>query len=564
MPAPRLGPDYRAAALRKLASEEFDVLVIGGGVVGAGAALDAASRGFSVALVEARDWGAGTSSRSSKLIHGGLRYLEQLDFKLVFEALKERRLLLNKLAPHLVRPVPLLFPLRHRVWERGYAGAGVLLYDLIGRTRQLPPHRHLSRAGVLRAARGLDPRAMVGGIQFHEAQVDDARHTMTLARTAAQYGATVLTGARVTELVRAGERVAGAVVRDAETGAELTVAARRVIGATGVWTDETHRIAGVPAPFTVRMSKGVHLLVPRARLDLGSGLIMRTEKSVLFVIPWDRHWIIGTTDTDWDLDRAHPAVSRADVDYLLTRVNAMLAEPLTVADIVGVYAGLRPLLAGESAETAQLSREHAVAEPAPGLFVVAGGKYTTYRVMAADVVDAAVRGFGRAAPRSLTEHIPLLGALGYDEMWRERQDLAERTGLAPATVEHLLRRYGALISELLDLVAERPDLAEPLSGAPDYLRAEVVYAVTHEGALRLVDILTRRTRISIDQPDRGLAAAAEAAALAAPHLGWDAEREQAEIRHYTQRVEAERTAQQAADDHAANAARLAAGEPSPA
>ncbi|MGH3432336.1 MAG: glycerol-3-phosphate dehydrogenase/oxidase, partial [Thermocrispum sp.] len=421
VPPVRLGPAYRAAALDRLCGGEVDVLVVGGGVVGAGAALDAASRGLSVAVVEARDWAVGTSSRSSKLIHGGLRYLEQLDFRLVFEALKERRLLLNRLAPHLVRPVRFLFPLRHRAWERGYAGAGVLLYDLLGRTGNLPRHRHLSRTAALGEAPGLDPRALVGAIEFHEAQVDDARHTMMLARTAAQHGATVLTGTRVTGLLRDGERVTGAVVRDEESGAELRVRARSVIGATGVWTDQLHAAAGVTAPFRVQMSKGVHFLVRRERLDLGSGLIMRTEKSVLFVIPWDRHWIIGTTDTPWDEAPDHPTATDADICYLLEHVNQVLAKPLTRDDVVGVYAGLRPLLAGAAGQnTARLSREHAVAEPAPGLYVVAGGKYTTYRVMAADIVDAAVASFGRAAPRSLTEHLPLVGALGFHELWDDR------------------------------------------------------------------------------------------------------------------------------------------------
>jgi glycerol-3-phosphate dehydrogenase len=557
----QLGPEYRKAALERLGGEtEVDVLVIGGGVVGAGAALDAASRGLSVALVEARDWAAGTSSRSSKLIHGGLRYLEQLDFKLVFEALKERRLLLNRLAPHLVRPVKFLFPLTHRVWERGYAGSGVLLYDLLGRTGQLPRHRHLSLAKALREAPGLNPEALVGAIQFHEAQVDDARHTMMIARTAAQHGATVLNRARVTGLLRDGERVVGARVRDEESGAELDVRARSVIGATGVWTDEVHRIAGVPAPFEVRMSKGVHLTVPRDRIDLDTGLILRTEKSVLFVIPWGRQWIVGTTDTVWDLDRNHPAASGADVDYLLERVNAVLAKPLTHDDVDGVYAGLRPLLAGESSETAQLSREHAVAEPAPGLFVIAGGKYTTYRVMAADVVDAAVRDFGSAVPPSLTEHLPIVGAVGYHELWADRAHLAQQAWLDLPLVEHLLSRYGSAATELIELTAEMPELAEPIPGAAGYLRAEAVYAVTDEGALRLEDILTRRTRISIEEPDRGLAAAPEVAKLVAPLLDWDTDRVRAEVESYTRRVAAERAAQEAVDDESANAARLAGVE----
>ncbi|WP_433714545.1 glycerol-3-phosphate dehydrogenase [Nocardia sp. CA-084685] len=554
----RLDSNYRTNALNTLGDNEIDVLVIGGGVVGAGAALDAAARGLTVTLVEARDFAAGTSSRSSKLIHGGLRYLEQLDFWLVREALKERGLLLHRLAPHLVRPVSFLLPLQHRVWERAYIGAGVALYDTIGGARALPMHRHLSHSRAMELAPALRDDAMIGAIRYFDAQVDDARHTMTIARTAAQHGATVLTRTKVTGLLRDGERVIGAHVTDVETGREYTVRARRVISATGVWTDEMNKMTGVDFPFHVRMSKGVHILVPRERLDLDTGLIMRTEKSVLFVIPWARHWIIGTTDTDWALDKNHPVASDADVQYILDHMNAVLREPLTRNDIVGTYAGLRPLLSGASADTATLSREHAVAEPVPGLFVIAGGKYTTYRVMAADVVDAAVEGLGRAAAPSVTEHLPLLGAVGYQELAADVNSVAQRAGLPVTTVEHLLGRYGSGICDLFDLIAAEPELAESLPGAGAYLGAEVVYAVTHEGALHLDDVLTRRTRISIETADRGLTAAPAVAYLMGARLGWDAVTMDREIARYRERVEAELAANKAADDESANAARLIA------
>lgn len=547
----RLDPAYRAAALRNLGGTEFDVLVIGGGVVGAGAALDAASRGLSVAIVEAQDWASGTSSRSSKLIHGGLRYLEQLDFKLVREALKERSLLLHRLAPHLVRPVPFLFPLRHPFWERAYVGTGVLLYDTIGGARALPRHRHLSLRRALELAPSLRPTALTGAIRYFDAQVDDARLTMMLARTAAQHGATTLTRTKVTVLQRDGDRVTGARVRDLESGQELAVRARRVISATGVWTDEMHELAGTPGPFQVRMSKGVHLLVPRDRIQLDTGLIMRTEKSVLFVIPWGDYWIIGTTDTPWESDKASPTANRADVDYLLDHVNELLREPLGRADIVGVYAGLRPLLAGRSNETTQLSREHAVAEPVPGLFVVAGGKLTTYRVMAADVVDAAVRGLGGVVASSLTDRVPILGAVGYDEVWTDRRGIAERSGLPVATVERLLGRYGSAVTELINLISRDAELGEPIAGAEGYLRAEAVYAVTHEGALSLDDVLSRRTRISIEAADRGRRAAESVARLVAPHLGWDGQAQHAAVAAYRQHIDAELAAQAARDDRAA-------------
>jgi glycerol-3-phosphate dehydrogenase len=556
MPSVSLSPGYRADALQKLSTQEVDVLVIGGGVTGAGIALDAATRGLSVGLVEARDFAAGTSSRSSKLIHGGLRYLEQLDFKLVREALKERGLLLTKLAPHLVRPVKFLVPLRHRVWERGYIGAGVMLYDTLGGARALPRHRHLSRRRAFEVAPALAPDALIGAIQYYDAQVDDARHTMMIARTAAELGASVLTRARMTELLRDGDRVTGAHVRDLESGAEFEVRARVVIAATGVWSDEMSKAAGIPAPFTVRASKGIHLVVPREKIDLDTGLILRTEKSVLFVIPWGRHWIVGTTDTQWNLDLDHPAASRADVDYVLDHVNAVLRKPITRDDIEGVYAGLRPLLAAKAAETTKLSREHAVANPVPGLVLIAGGKYTTYRVMAEDAVDVAAKNIPWEVKESRTSELPILGADGYHELWRSRQDLARRTGIPLERVEHLLQRYGTAIHDLLWLIGEQPDLGTPIPGAEEYLKAEAVYAVSHEGALHLEDVLTRRTRISIEQRDRGVTAAVEVAALIAPLLAWDDTKRQHELDSYLSRVEAERSAQQQPDDATANAARL--------
>jgi glycerol-3-phosphate dehydrogenase len=509
----RLDAGYREAALRSLAETEFDVLVVGGGVVGVGAALDAASRGLSVALVEARDWASGTSSRSSKLVHGGLRYLEQLEFSLVREALRERGLLLKRLAPHLVRPVPFLYPLTHKGWERPYVGAGLMLYDTIGGAASVPMHRHLSRTKALALSPSLRTDALTGAVRYYDAQVDDARFTMMVARTAAQHGATVVNRAEVTELLRAGGRVTGAVVRDGLSGNEIRVRARRVIGATGVWTHEN------PA-FRIQMSKGVHLVVPRERIELETGLIMRTEKSVLFVIPWDRHWIIGTTDTPYSDAPDRPTATAEDVEYLLEHVNSVLKNPLTAQDIVGTYAGLRPLLAGKKgSETAKLSREHAVASPEPGYFVVAGGKYTTYRVMAADVVNEAVKGLGGVAP-SLTARLPIHGAIGFRDLWDDRIALASRNGLSVSTVERLLRRHGSAITELFGLIEQDPGLAAHVG--EDYLAAEIVHAVTHEGALDLDDVLSRRTRISFEYPERGRAVVEQVADLVADRLGWDA------------------------------------------
>ncbi len=557
-----LGPAQRAEALARMAERELDVLVIGGGVVGAGTALDAVTRGLSTGLVEARDWASGTSSRSSKLIHGGLRYLEMLDFALVREALTERGLLLERLAPHLVRPVPFLYPLQHKGWERLYAGSGVALYDAMsvssGHGRGLPMHRHLSRKHALRIAPALRKDALVGALQYYDAQVDDARFVMTLIRTATSYGALTANHAKVTAFLREGERVVGARVQDGEAGGEYEVRARQVVNATGVWTDDTQALIGERGMFHVRASKGVHLVVPKDRIHSSTGLILRTEKSVLFVIPWGRHWVVGTTDTDWDLDKAHPAASSADIDYVLERVNSVLATPLGRDDVQGVYAGLRPLLAGESEATSKLSREHTVAHPQPGLVVVAGGKFTTYRVMAKDAVDEAVHGLDRRVAPSCTEEIPLMGAEGFRALWNARAGLAQRTGLHVARVEHLLQRYGSLAEELLALIEQDPELGAPLPAADDYLRAEVVYAVTSEGARHLEDVLTRRTRISIETFDRGTRTAREAAELMATVLGWDQAQIDKEVAYYEKRVEAERESQRQPDDQTADAARLGA------
>jgi glycerol-3-phosphate dehydrogenase len=323
----------------------------------------------------------------------------------------------------------------------------------------------------------------------------------------------VLNRAEVTELLRSDERVVGAVVRDGLSGNEIRVRARRVIGATGVWTEAN-------PGFRVQMSKGVHIVVPRERIELETGLIMRTEKSVLFVIPWGRHWIIGTTDTPYSDAPDRPTVTDEDVEYLLQHVNKVLREPLTVDDIVGTYAGLRPLLAGKNSETAKLSREHAVASPEPGHFVVAGGKYTTYRVMAADVVNAAVHGLGGVAP-SLTARLPIHGAVGYRDLWADRIAFASRNGLSVSTVERFLGRYGSAVTELVELIRQDPSLSAPVTGAEGYLAAEIVHAVTHEGALDLDDVLSRRTRIAFEYPSRGQACLEQVADLVGARLGWD-------------------------------------------
>jgi glycerol-3-phosphate dehydrogenase len=585
--AGRLSPERRAANLDRLRREHFDVLIIGGGVTGAGAALDAASRGLSVALVEARDLASGTSSRSSKLIHGGLRYLEQLEFGLVAEALHERELLAARLAPHLVRPVPFIVPLTPghglpglaaRAGRRLYYGAGVAMYDafasvtgLAGRLRGepgrgMPLHRHLSRAEARRRFPSLREDAIAGAIQYFDGQVDDARLVATLARTAASCGAAIVTSTRAVGLLRDAREVTGVRVRDLESRQEFEVHARTVVAATGVWMDDVAALLSGDGPreragLQVRASKGVHLVVPRSAISGEVGLILRTPSSVLFVIPWGGHWIIGTTDTDWNLDRGHPAASATDITYLLGQVNAVLERPLSTSDIEGVYAGLRPLLSREAKhrephsrdeQTSTLSRTHTVVEPMLGLLLVAGGKYTTYRVMAADVIDRVAHRLG-GLPASRTADLPLLGADGYYPLWTNRADLARRHAIPVGALEHLLERYGSLTFELLALDSS---LRRPLAGAPEYLAAEVAYAALAEGALHLEDVLTRRTRISIETDHRGAASAEDAATVMGNVLGWDVATRKMEIDHYLARVEAERESQRMPDDLTADAARL--------
>ena len=539
-------PDVRDSALnhrqrhRDLATmseERLDVLVVGGGVTGAGCALDAATRGLRVGLVEQRDYASGTSSRSSKMFHGGLRYLERFQFGLVREALRERNLMLNTLCPHLVRPTSFIYPLKHPVWERAYVGAGILLYEVLARlaANPLPWHRHLGSRGLERLSPALLAK---GGVRYWDTVVDDARHTMTVARTAAAHGALLANSARVVGIDRVGGHVEAAHVVDLETGERHRIRARTVINAAGVWADDVEGLAGEHGS-DVSASKGVHLLVPRDRIDSETGILLRTEVSVLFVIPWDRHWIIGTTDTPWSLHRSHPAASRSDIEYLLTWVNTALRSPITTADIVGVYAGLRPLLRGESEQTSKLSREHAVLDRGSGMIGVVGGKYTTYRVMATDAVDAATRYLGREVPRSRTHEVPLVGA-------------------APSGDDRLHSRYGSLADEVRSLTEADPDLALPVVRDAPYLMAEVHYAGTHEGALHLDDVLTRRTRLSIETRDRGVDAARPAARVMADVLGWSPTTVDREIAHYVARVDAELDSQAQPDDRTADAARMGA------
>jgi glycerol-3-phosphate dehydrogenase len=533
-----LSLDRRAQAVERLGRERLDILVVGGGITGVGIALDAVSRGLSVGLIEAHDLAVGTSSRSSKLIHGGLRYLEMLEFGLVRESLRERHLLLTRIAPHLVRPVEFMFPLKHRGWERPYLGAGLLLYDTWG-GGDLPRTRHMSRRSALASAPALRPDSLIGAVRFHDGQEDDALYAVYVGRTADSRGASIATRIRATSFVlNESGRVVGVRADDSLTGRPLEVSARHTILAVGVATDRMLENATGRRQTTLRPSKGVHLVVPRSSIPMRWGLFMRTEKSIFHAIPWGRdHWLLGDTDTEWDGEVDTPVSTRADVEYVLAKVNSVLRRPVQVAEIVGVFAGLRPLVASEGAtDTTQLSRAHRLFSPLPGLTAIAGGKYTTYRVMARDAADLAARDLGCTDP-SRTEQLPLLGAAS-----------------GPDDSDGLRLRHGACADEVHAIARADATLEAPLAGAAHHIGAEAVHAVTHQGALDLDDILSRRTRVSIEVADRGRAAASAIAPLVAPILGWTDARAADEVARYVRLRDAEAAAEAAPDDTSAVAA----------
>ena len=539
-----LNPQQRAAAISTLQSEEFDILVIGGGVNGVGVALDAVTRGLKVALVESQDLAAGTSSRSSKLIHGGLRYLEQYDFKLVREALHERELMVSTQCPHLVKPVSFLYPLTEKVKERTYVGAGLALYDALrGFKRALPSHKHLTGKTIASISPSLRQDIITGAIRYFDAQVDDARHTMMIARTAARHGAVMATSVRVDDLLRNGKKVTGVTATDLKTGQTLTISAKATIMCAGVWSDELHQRFGLTPGYSVAMSKGVHIVVPQSAIKSKDGIILKTAVSVLFLIPWDDKWIVGTTDTPYEGDRAKPIATQEDVQYILDQANRVLEPQLKSEDIIGVFAGLRPLVANSaSSATTKLSREHTVDRPAPGFVSLAGGKYTTYRVMAKDAVDLAVLDLRKIVSESVTEKLPLIGADGYFALQQQVLKIADETNLSEATVIHLLNRYGSLISEIIEIISENPEMSERIIPDLHYIKAEILHAASHEGALSVEDVLLRRTRISFEASDSGLSAANEVAEIIGTVLNWSAADRRGSVQSFAQLIEHEEAA----------------------
>ena len=538
----RLDPQQHRDAINALLTEKFDVLVLGGGITGVGAALDAASRGLRVALIEPHDLASGTSSRSSKLIHGGLRYLEQYDFRLVREALQEREALVTSLAPHLVKPVAFLYPLHEKLKDRTYVGAGLALYDVLrGFQRALPWHKHLSQKNVAQVAPSLRQDIVTGAIKYFDAQVDDARYTMMVARTAARHGAVIATGVSCESLIKEGKRVVGAVVKNMETGELIHVSAGVTVMCAGVWSDELHERFGLKAGYEVRMSKGAHIVLPGSTIKSDVGIILKTPVSVLFVIPWEDKWIVGTTDTEYNGDRDEPLANRDDIDYILAQANRVLEPQLKYEDIIGVYAGLRPLVSRKAdASTTKLSREHTVDRPAPGFVSIAGGKYTTYRVMAEDVIDLACKELKKEVRESATDRLPIVGADGYNALVQQIALISAETHLSEAVVTHLLNRYGSLISEILELISEDPSLSKPLVADLPYLRAEIHYAVSHEGARSVEDVVARRTRIAFEAKENGLALLEEIAEIIAPLLDWSRKERAESVHQYQVILERER------------------------
>jgi len=536
-----IGPEQRDEALKSLATDTFDVLVIGGGVTGVGAALDAASRGLKVALVDASDLASGTSSRSSKLIHGGLRYLEQYDFKLVREALHERELMVSSLAPHLVKPLAFLYPLHEKVRERTYVGAGLALYDALrGFQRALPGHKHISQKKIAEIAPSLRPDIVTGGIKYFDAQVDDARHTMMIARTAVRHGAVIATNVRVESLVKEGKRVLGVKARDTETGKLITIKATATVMCAGIWSDELHDSFGLKAGYNVTMSKGVHIVLPKSAIKSKEGIILKTAVSVLFLIPWADKWIVGTTDTPYTGDRRNPLAEREDVEYIINEANKVLKPKLKIEDVIGVYAGLRPLVANKKdSSTTKLSREHTVDRSAPGFVSIAGGKYTTYRVMGKDIIDLAGVELRRIVADSVTEKLPIVGADGYFALVQQAERIAESSGLSTETIVHLLNRYGSLISEVLEVIENDPKLAKPLTKDLPYLKAEIYYAASHEGARSVDDVISRRTRLAFEAPNSAMDLATDVATIIAPVLGWTPKQKKDSVSAYIDIAERE-------------------------
>ena len=509
----------RAGRLRQLADERRDVLVIGGGIVGAGVLLDATSRGLNAALIERDDLAVGTSSRSSRLIHGGLRYLEQLRFGLVREALEERSRLM-RLAPHLVRLERFLFPVYGAPFiHRAFYGSGLVLYDALGASRDGGRARHLDARATTALAPSIRQDGLRGGITYTDGVEDDARYAITVARTAEKMGAVMATRVRAQYLILdRDERIIGVKAADGLVLDEFDILADHVIDATGVWAGRADSRLGEDG-LALSPSRGAHLLFPRERIPIEMGMTLRIPGRVLFIVPWSDAWIVGTTDIPDDGPPDRPVPTVDDVETILENVNAVLDIDLTRADAVGAYAGLRPLVGDAGGETARASREHTVKREQNGLVRISGGKYTTYRIMARDAVDA-VLGTEGARPASMTSELTLLGSASETTLEAVVTSLAQEPELDRAQAAALVARHGTQASNVVFLGREL-DLLRPLDADTPHLEAEVAWAIREEAALDLDDILARRLRLATTRRDRCASILPRVAAIAGAELGWD-------------------------------------------
>ena len=535
----------RAAALQSLIDTPVDVLIIGGGITGAGIARDAAMRGFRTAVIDKADFGAGTSSHSSRLIHGGIRYLEQYAFRLVFESSHERRILL-KIAPHLVRPLAFLFPVYRGGRVPGWKlRAGMWLYDLLAAFRNVRRHRWLRAKKVRRVEPGLRDRGLVGAALYYDAQVDDARLVIATVRAAARAGALAANYVEATALLKPDGRIRGAVIRDVLTGETATVRANVVVNATGPWSDALRLLDNPAAPLLLRPTKGAHVVVPRRRMsnEHAVTLFSPIDGRVMFVLPWGDLSYIGTTDTDADSAPDVLRVTAADVTYLLRSANAAFPDArLTTNDVVSAWAGLRPLLrpSQDGGSPSQVSREHHIEESAHGLVSIVGGKLTTYRIMARDVVDHVAKRLhaldGRpVAPHPPTDRDALPGGEAADlEVLIEA---ARTRGTPEATARHLVASYGSEAAAVLNLVDRERQLGQQIIAERPEIWAEVTYAVERELALRVQDVLIRRLHLFYETRDQGLSSAGAVASRMKKLLGWDETREAEELRDYAHVVE---------------------------
>ena len=533
-----LGP--RAAGLERLAAagkEPLDLLVVGGGITGAGIALDAAARKMRVGLVERLDFASGTSSKSSKLVHGGLRYLEQREFGLVREASTERALL-HRLAPHLVQPMPFVIPISNR-WRRAMFGVGLWTYDALASFKNIKVHRYLDVAETERLVPALPKGKLQGGFLFYDNKTDDVRLVMEVLVQARRHGAALANYARVTHL-EPGDEVCTAHIEDGLEGSTFEVRARRVAVAAGVWSDEVEALTENAGDGRLRPSKGVHLVFRRDVLPMGEAAAFIPDaerKRMLFVIPWLDAVLVGTTDTTYDGPLDAPSVEATDRAYCLDAVNSAFGLSLTEEHIAGAYAGLRPLVAGKAGATADLSRRHALYDIAPGVIGITGGKLTTYRRMAEDLVDRVVSELG-AEVASRTRHIRL-GSSNVATLHMAVETRGKRLGISADTVTNLVRCYGDRALDVLDH-AEEGQIVEPLVEGFPMTAAEAAYCTHHEMVVHLADFAARRTRLSLIDSEGGVGSGSHVPAVLADRLGWSQERVEREVDEHRRAVEHER------------------------